>query len=426
LAAALTKAEQVLDVMLQPIETGSSPAGCAISLHPRWQDSLGVQVVTSIDPNDKLGAGGVGVNRLIGAQQLLPYSIQFENQANATAPAQEVVLIDALDGARLDLNTVTLGRIQFGRRANGLPWTMEPPPGLNSYTTTIDLRPEVQMQVRVGFNFDRATGQTAWSMISIDPATGQPPTDPLAGFLPPNVVAPEGEGSVALTVLPRAGLGHGTQISNLAAIDFDGNTLNTPLWTNTIDTGAPQSNVLPLGATQDSASFTVRWQSTGGSADFRDYSVYVSENGAPYRPWRLHTQATADTIVAPGGGNYAFYSLARDSSGNLEGVPPAPDAETFSRVSVAEGDRFELALEGAVPNPVLGRARVWFTLPDRERAVLEVMDVAGRRVWRGEVGERGPGRHSVDVSAAARRPGLYFLRLVQGAEVLRARMAVIR
>jgi hypothetical protein len=75
---------------------------------------------------------------------------------------------------------------------------------------------------------------------------------------------------------------------------------------------------------------------------------------------------------------------------------------------------------------VTGRARVWFTLPNRGPAVLEVIDVAGRRVWRRDVGEMGAGRHSMDVTAAAKRPGLYFLRLVQGPEVLRARMAVIR
>jgi len=68
---------------------------------------------------------------------------------------------------------------------------------------------------------------------------------------------------------------------------------------------------------------------------------------------------------------------------------------------------------------------VWFTLPSRERAVLEVMDIAGRRVLRREVGSLGPGRHLVDLSASLRAPGLYFLRLAQGGQLLRARVAVI-
>jgi hypothetical protein len=69
---------------------------------------------------------------------------------------------------------------------------------------------------------------------------------------------------------------------------------------------------------------------------------------------------------------------------------------------------------------------VWFTLASRERAVLEVMDVAGRRVQQCEVGALGPGRHSIDVGPKAHRPGLYFLRLVQAGLVLHARMVVIR
>jgi hypothetical protein len=134
---------------------------------------------------------------------------------------------------------------------------------------------------------------------------------------------------------------------------------------------------------------------------------------------------TSDTMVAAWGGSLTFFSLARDSSGNLESVPSTPDVQTFSRVGVEQDAAPRLALAGAVPNPTSGEARVWFTLPSRERATLEVMDVAGRRVWRREVGALGPGQHSVDVTAAARRPGLYFLRLEQGGRVLRARMAVI-
>ena len=44
---------------------------------------------------------------------------------------------------------------------------------------------------------------------SLDPATGRPPTDPLLGFLPPNHVPPEGEGSVLFTVMPKSGLSTG-------------------------------------------------------------------------------------------------------------------------------------------------------------------------------------------------------------------------
>jgi hypothetical protein len=426
LPAALAEAEEVLDFMLQPVESGVAQAGCEVALVPRWQDRRTIQIVTSVDPNDKLGINGVGPSRLIGRAELLPYSIRFENLQTASAPAQEVVVTDALDGTVLDLNTVTLSAIKFGRRANGFPWTVEPPPGLNSYTTQVDLRPELPLIARVGFNYDRATGVIAWSFRSIDPTTGQPTTNDEVGFLPPNLTPPEGEGSLLFTVMAKPGLAGGTVIRNRATITFDDSTQLTPDWLNTLDVTPPESQVLPLGATQDSSSFTVSWAASGSPPDLRDFSVYVSENGGPFRPWRLHVTTTSDTIVAAWGGNLSFYSLARDSSGNLESVPPNPDVETFSRVGVGQDAAPRLALAGSVPNPATDGARVWFTLASRERAVLEVMDVAGRRVWRREVGTLGPGQHSVDVSAGTHRPGLYFLRLTQGAEVLHARMAAIR
>ena len=68
------------------------PVGCETSLTPRWQDKLVVGVVASVDPNDKFGPTGVGVDRRIGAGHLVPYSIRFENLETATAPAQDVVV----------------------------------------------------------------------------------------------------------------------------------------------------------------------------------------------------------------------------------------------------------------------------------------------------------------------------------------------
>jgi len=36
-------------------------------------------------------------------------------------------------------------------------------------------------------------GTLVWHLVSIGPATGQPTTDPQAGFLPPNLIPPEGD-----------------------------------------------------------------------------------------------------------------------------------------------------------------------------------------------------------------------------------------
>jgi len=51
----------------------------------------------------------------------------------------------------------------------------------------------------------------------------------LAGFLPPNKAAPEGDGSVFYTMSPKQGLPIGTEIRAKATIVFDVNpAIDTP------------------------------------------------------------------------------------------------------------------------------------------------------------------------------------------------------
>jgi hypothetical protein len=422
LPLALTKAEQVLDAMVGPVELpGSQMATCTDVLPPRWRDSLLVTVAGSIDPNDKLGP-----RDSLSVQQAIPYSIRFENSSAAMLPAQQVVISDPLDVTKLDPNTVSLDVITFGSVH------VVPPPGLKSYATQVDLRPGLNLLVNVSAGVDPFTGVVTWYFTSIDPATHQPPTNPLSGFLPPNVTPPEGEGSVLFTVMPRPTLSSGTTISNSAVITFDTNPpQNTDAWVNTVDNNPPGSHVLPLTATSDLPSIPVSWTPDGSSQDLRDYTVFVSEDGAPYRVWRLNVAAANDTLVPPGNHQlhtYAFYSVARDIHGNIETAPTSADATTQSRTAVGDGAvPLALALEGARPNPATGPIWVWFTLPSRERATLDVIDVAGRRVIRREVGSLGPGPHSLLLDRPTPLPpALYFLRLAQGPRVLTSRIVVVQ
>jgi len=77
------------------------------------------------------------------------------------------------------------------------------------------------------------------------------------------------------------------------------------------------------------------------------------------------------------------------------------------------------ALEGTRPNPAIGgRLMVHFALPTAEPATLELLDVAGRRVTVRAMGSLGAGRHSIDLAEGRRlKPGLYFVRLTQGANL---------
>jgi hypothetical protein len=188
--------------------------------------------------------------------------------------------------------------------------------------------------------------------------------------------------------------------------------------------------VLPLPANSDAPAIPVSWTEDGSPPDLRDFTIYLSRDGGPYQAWRLNTTAIGDTLVPPVDHRvhrYAFYSVARDMSGNIESPPSTPDASTQSRTAVGDTGPLQFALGGAQPNPARGALHVGFTLPNHDKTTLDVIDISGRRVLHRDVGSLGPGRHLIVLEAVpALRPGLYFLRLAQGTRVLTDRVAVIR
>ena len=80
-----------------------------------------------------------------------------------------------------------------------------------------------------------------------------------------------------------------------------------------------------------------------------------------------------------------------------------------------------------MPNPaVAGRMTVRFTLPVATTARLELIDVGGRAVVSREVGMLGAGAHALDLAAGRHMgPGLYFVRLTQGANTKTVRVTVL-
>lgn len=85
-------------------------------------------------------------------------------------------------------------------------------------------------------------------------------------------------------------------------------------------------------------------------------------------------------------------------------------------------------IDRAWPNPSAGRLHVAFTLPASERVTLELLDLSGRRLAGRALEQPAPGSHDLDFTreSAGLRPGLYWLRLVQGARVATARVALLR
>jgi hypothetical protein len=75
------------------------------------------------------------------------------------------------------------------------------------------------------------------------------------------------------------------------------------------------------------------------------------------------------------------------------------------------------ALAGFRPNPAIGPSvAIALTLTSNGPAMIDLVDVAGRKVAHRGVGALGPGSHVVELGTNL-RAGVYWIRLVQGAEV---------
>ncbi|MGO9809271.1 MAG: MBG domain-containing protein [Isosphaeraceae bacterium] len=272
-----------------------------------------------------VGPGSYGDQDFVAATAPLPYTVDFENEPTATAPAQTVTITDQLD-SNLEWRTFELGEIDFGGEQIVIP------SGRSFYSAQVDLRPDgIDLLVRIDAGIDPSTGIVTWSLTSLDPATGELPTNRLVGLLPPDDANGDGEGVVTYTIQPKAGLPTGTVITSQASVVFDTNPpLATNTVTDTLDTVAPTSTVAPLPAIEDEDNFTVSWSGqddTNGSG-LASYSIYVSDDGGPFTAWLAGTIQTSATYNGQPGHTYAFYSLATDNAGNVESAPTVAEATT--------------------------------------------------------------------------------------------------
>jgi hypothetical protein len=304
-----------------------------------------VNLVGSVDPNTLSGPSGVGSADWVDGQQPLYYAISFQNEPSATAPAQEVIVTDQLDPKTMNLGSVGLGPIGFGSTV------VTPLPGANSFATDVDLRPTQNLIVRIVANMDPNSGVATWHFTSLDPATHTLPTDPTIGFLPPG-----GVGNVQFSVTPITGLSTGILVNDSAGVVFDRNALiETAVWTNTIDSTPPVSQVNSLAAVQSSANFTVSWQGTDVGSGVQDFTIYVSDNGGPYMAWLTNNTSTQATFNGQPGHTYAFYSTARDNVYNVEAAHAKPDTTTSVASVMDVSSQVSVTRGGFAYNRSLGR-----------------------------------------------------------------------
>jgi RHS repeat-associated protein len=277
-----------------------------------------VPTLNSSDPNDIIGPGGTGTDRWLTPDPILPYTIRFENQATATAPAVLVNITHTLD-TELDLNTFELGDFGFGST------TITVPDGLQNYTTRLDLRDTLGDFVDFTATLDTTTRLVTWQIVTIDPLTGEPAEGVTDGFLPPNNANGDGDGFVNYRIKAKNDTPNGASLDAQASIVFDTNAaIVTPIWTNKINTAAPTSTITALPATINTTDFTVAWTGSDTGSGIASYDIYVSDNNSAFQIWKTATTDTSATYSGTVGHTYAFYSIATDGVGRTQANPSEP------------------------------------------------------------------------------------------------------
>jgi hypothetical protein len=289
------------------------------------QDEEDVPSIGSRDPNDILGPAGFGAQNWIAADSTLAYTIRFENVPTATAAAQLVTITHQLD-ADVDTSTFQLGNFGFG------DFVVEVPEGRDNYTARVDARDLFGVFVDVEAELNVFTGVVTWTFSAIDPESLEFTADPVAGFLPPNITGPEGEGFVSYSIRAAADSPTGTVIDAQATIVFDQNEpINTPAIFNTLDGDAPSSTVASLPATVFGPKFTIQVSSgDGAGSGVQAVDIYVSDNGGPFTLFMNDFTGSSVSFRGVDGHTYGFATIAKDNVGRTESLPSV--ADTFTTV----------------------------------------------------------------------------------------------
>ncbi|MDR2626689.1 MAG: T9SS type A sorting domain-containing protein, partial [Dysgonamonadaceae bacterium] len=163
----------------------------------------------------------------------------------------------------------------------------------------------------------------------IDPATGLAPLEAMKGFLPVNDKEKHnGEGFVTFFMKPVADAATRDSIRAVASIVFDTNeAIETNVWVNTLDAAPPASQLQGARDNNDQSLYHLSFNATddANGSGVKQIMVYYSENKAPYKELAVCRPDSVLDFTMETSGEYAFYSIAEDHTGNREANKETPD-----------------------------------------------------------------------------------------------------
>ncbi|MBV6405820.1 MAG: T9SS type A sorting domain-containing protein [Flavobacteriales bacterium] len=325
------------------------------------------------DPNDKYGPLGADTDNWISPREHAAYLVAFENVDSSLFAAQRVVIKDTIDAAVFELSDARLGAI-------GLADSLIYAGGISQQCSQV-FPLSSGYNLRVDAEIDTTTGIAQWELFIVDPVNDSLPSDPFAGFLPPNVSSPEGQGFVVLDLALKSGLPHGTIVSNKATIVFDNNpAITTGTWQNTIDSEAPSTHLAPISPITLDSTVWLEVDGDDLGCGIEWYEIYTStDTTTGFQLWTV-----TDTAFVPFQGvhgvTYHFYALAVDSVGNREVKGDTTEAITQFDLTSAIESSYSAGVMRLVPNPASRELRIVLAGTGNVTGPVQLLNAIGQQV----------------------------------------------
>jgi RHS repeat-associated protein len=277
------------------------------------------QAVAPKDPNEIIGPNGQPTKHWVSVKDRLPYTILFENDTTASAPAKFVRVTSPIE-PKQDAATFQLGNFGFNNQ------TFVVPPNTASYYQRLDCKDSLGLYVDITAGYDQINHVAFWEFQSIDPITLLSPSDPLKGFLllQDSTQTNYGHGLVNFSIKPLQSAITLDTIGARATIMFDTNdTIPTNIAMNTIDAFAPTSHMNPITANSNNTA-TLSWGGIddAGGCGLKFYTLYVSKDGVNFNIIRSGITRTDTSFIGASNATFYFFVLATDSVGNTEILRP--------------------------------------------------------------------------------------------------------
>jgi hypothetical protein len=200
-------------------------------------------------------------------------------------------------------------------------------------------------------------------------------------------------------------------------------------WQSAPDSGYSVDNLPPgapaiIASAYQTGATHLHW-SPNSESDFSVFRIYRGSSSGFVPGTGNLIASQPDTGYADTGPAGSYYKLsAVDIHGNESGFSLFSPSST---TGVPGGGSMAFALEGVWPNPARASGlNVTFSLASDAPARLELLDMSGRRVVTQDIGEFGAGRHTLDLAHGHKvAPGLYWVRLTQGANQRVTRASVL-